>query len=202
LSLLDRIPFRKETPASLRPTFGLAPGQVDPATGKRPPALLAGADILLSTPYALKAALPLFLIPEAVMDGDALPYAAAFLAGITLPNAMVLQNLYSGDGEGTRFWRKFTFWSDMGVATACLGMGIYLMSGAASDGGASSGFEPIIGIFYITVLAMPIYAISMLDRIPFKLEDEPARLSVGMSLDPASGAPASPGLAVRLHLPI
>jgi hypothetical protein len=202
MSLLDRIAFRKETPTPLRPTLGLAPGQGDPAAGKRPPALLAGTDILLSTPYALKAALPLFLVPEAVMDGDALPLAAVLMAAITLPNVMVLQNLYSGDGEGTGFWRRFAFWSEIGVATACLGTGLYLISREDSGEGPASGYDNIIGFAYIALLAMPIYAASLLDRIPFKLESEPARLTVGMSLSPHAGVPAAPGLAVRLHIPI
>ena len=64
-------------------------------------------DVLLSLPYAAKAALPLLLLPAALDQPERdLPFAALMLAAMTLPNAMALAKVYTGDAEGAPRWRK------------------------------------------------------------------------------------------------
>src|SRR4051812_10041283 len=98
-----------------------------------------GHDVLLSLPYAAKAALPLVLLPGALEQPEAsFPVEGLLLATMTFPNAMTLAKVYTGDKEGALRWRNAVFWCDMGLAVTATGLGAYLLSsrwvGTGSEG--------------------------------------------------------------------
>lgn len=200
-SLLDRLPFHMESPRSNASGLNLGIGPPATGQGDSHPSLLVTSDWFLSTPYALKAVLPLFLLPEAIMDGDAIPITAALLAGVSVPNFMLLRNLYSGDAAGTRKWRKTVFWCEIGMATAFAGYGAYLIASSRNND-EDAGYDPVIGIAMISFFSLPLYGLAMLDRIPFDLEERPAKLSFGLGLPPPGTGSNSPALTLRLQIPI
>lgn len=201
LALLDRLPFRMEAAKPFVPelSLGLAPG--GPGQG-RGPTMLVATDWLLSSPYLLKAVFPLFLIPEAIMDGDAAPITAVLLSGLTFPNAMLLKNLYTGNAEGVRKWRRIVFWCDLGMAAATAGYGAYLIASSSRDSDIGSGWDALAGVAIISFFSVPLAAFSLIDRIPFDLEKNPARISLGLGVPARDNAPISPALTLRLLIPI
>ncbi|HKP94830.1 MAG TPA: hypothetical protein VJ385_03635 [Fibrobacteria bacterium] len=88
--------------------------------------VMDGHDFLLSAPYALKTAAPLFLLPNAFDDVQLLPFEALLLGTLTFPNAMTLRKVYSGDAEGARRWRNRVFWCDAGLSAVTAGLDLRL----------------------------------------------------------------------------
>jgi hypothetical protein len=165
---------------------------------------MGGHDVLLSIPYAAKAVLPLVFLPGALEEPEkGLPNEALFLGAMTLPNAMALAKVYSGDADGTRRWRKTVFWCDLGLAAAAAGLGAYLIASSASRSpDPGFGWDASVGFVIIGLGALPLAASSLVDRIPFNLEDDLAHLSLGLKLPPPGSAAYVPGLAVGLSLGI
>ena len=111
---------------------------------------------------------------------------------------MTLGDLYSGNAAGTRHWRKTVFWCELGLATAFAGLGFYAIANPDDDAGA----DVLAGAAVITFFSLPLYGMALLDRIPFDLEEHPAKLSLGLGLPPPGTGPHSPALTLRLQIPI
>ncbi|MEO6097855.1 MAG: hypothetical protein ABIW76_20235 [Fibrobacteria bacterium] len=195
---LDRKAFHMEDASHLAPDFsvGLAPA------GKGH-AMLATSDWLLSSPYALKAIVPLLLLPAAIMDPDGLPVVAALMAGVSFPNSMVLHRLTDHDPAGTRKWRKIAFRCELGMAAALAAYGTYLIvSSKLRTRGPGLGWDAFAGSVIIVLGAIPLAALSLIDLAPFKLEDYPAHFTLGLKIPPPGSVSYVPGLAVGLRLSI
>jgi hypothetical protein len=202
---LDRLPFNMERrdPALPRVSLGATlPAVAEPGAPRREGSLLATSDWFLSTPYALKAVLPLFLLPEALADPDAAPIVALLIAGVSVPNFIVVRNLYTGDGPGTRRWRKAASWTELGLGLALAGIGAYYIASGSFSKSFDRDWDVLGGALIITVYAVPLVALSFLDRIPFKLESAPARFSLGLRMAPTGPGSPMPGLDLRLQIPI
>lgn len=157
-------------------------------------------DVLLASPYAAQAAAPLLFLPAAFMDPDGLPVVAGLLGTVSFPHAMVLRRLMQRDPEGTRKWRKIAFRCELGSAAAAAAFGTYLIvSSKSRTPDAGLGWDAFAGAVIIAGGALPLAALSLIDLIPFKLEDYPVDFSLGPAMPgPGSGSPL-PGLAATLR---
>jgi hypothetical protein len=148
-------------------------------------------DVLLSLPYAARAAVPLLLLPGALeQPEDGLAIDGLLLATMTFPDAMVLAKVYGGDREGARRWRNRVFWCDMGLAATAAGLGAYLLSsrwqGSRSEGDRD---DRAVAAGFLGAYSLTLFGSAYLDRKAFDMESARTYrpdLTLGL-------APAGPG---------
>ncbi len=112
-----------------------------------------------------KTALPLLLIPEMFSDSNALPMGLAGIGLYSIPNTMLLWNVYTQHPRATRLWRTITLFADGAITLAFAGFGTYVMIGESRLG----GWGDVIGALYL-FLAIPAGAAFALDFIPYSFE--------------------------------
>lgn len=122
-------------------------------------------DVLLSVPVIAKTAAPLFVIPEMFSDPGALPLGLAAIGLFSVPNAILLVNIYTDNPTGTRLWRRITTVTDGAMTLGFLGIAAYTIFADQDIG----GWGTIIGAIYIA-LAIPAGVAFGLDFIPYPLE--------------------------------
>lgn len=151
-----------------------------------------GHDVLLGSAYGVKAAIPLALIPGLASleppHGERyapLAIGAGLVAGMTVPNSMVLIEAAAGNAEGVERWRKITFWSDATMATAAAGMGSYALADLAFGLSEDNGWAGIgSAVFFAAAVQMALFA--YWDTKPFDIEAKHG-LSVSTGLVPMAG---------------
>lgn len=127
---------------------------------------LTVGDVLKTVPLVVKTGLGVGFIPEAFNDSSAIAPAAVLFGLMSVPNAVLLYNVYTGNPEGTRRWRRITFVTDTVLAVTALTVGIVLVSGVT--GGSWDG---VIGGLSIA-FSVPIAGFAVLDLFPYSFEPE------------------------------
>jgi hypothetical protein len=157
---------------------------------------MEGHDVLLSLPYAAKAALPLLLLPGALeQPEEAFPVEGLLLATMTFPNSMVLAKVYTGDAEGALRWRKNVFWCDLGLAVTATGLGSYLLASRWTGVGSEERLNDrmVLGGFLLGAYALPMFGFAYLDGKAFHMETAPPllpNLSLGLAPSGSREGPA------------
>ncbi len=127
---------------------------------------LTVGDVFKTVPLVVKTALGVGFIPEAFKDSSAIAPAAVLFGLLSVPNAVLLYNVYTQNPERTRMWRRVTVVADTIVAVAALTYGVVLVSGVT--GGSWDG---VIGGLAIAI-SIPIGGFAVLDLFPYSFEPE------------------------------
>ena len=127
---------------------------------------LTVGDVFKTVPLVVKTGVGFGFVPEAFNDSSAIAPAAVLFGLMSVPNAVLLYNVYTGNPEGTRRWRRITFVTDTVLAVTALTVGIVLVSGAA--GGNWDGLIGGIAIAF----SIPIAGFAVLDIFPYSFEPE------------------------------
>ncbi|HEC62011.1 MAG TPA: hypothetical protein ENI27_07120 [bacterium] len=127
---------------------------------------VALGDILLTLPPISKVLIPLTLLPEMISDPDAIIPGAVAISFLSIPNSMLLINIYSGNSSGTQLWRNITKFTDAAMGLTVGGIGVWLLAGG---GQASGGWDMVIGTLYL-LMSLPIWGFFALDFIPYSFE--------------------------------
>jgi hypothetical protein len=129
-------------------------------------------DVLLSGYYLGKASVPLFLLPEALNDGDkVLLLDAGLFAVLTVPATGLLYQRWIGNQDNVQLWRKLNFGMDMALAGGVGLFGIYRMTQPDPNPDGPSRYVTNKFGGLLIILASGLYAgISTLELIPFASE--------------------------------
>lgn len=127
---------------------------------------LTVGDVLKTVPLVVKTGLGVAFIPEAFNDASAIAPAAVLFGLMSVPNAVLLYNVYTQNPERTRLWRRITVVTDTVLAVTALTYGIVLASGVT--GGSWDG---VIGGLTIA-FSIPIAGFAVLDLFPYSFEPE------------------------------
>ena len=118
-------------------------------------------DMLLTLPPISKALVPLALLPEMISDPDVILPGAVAISLLSIPNSMLLINVYAGNSTGTQLWRNITKFTDAAMGLTIGGIGVWLLAGG--------GWDLVIGTIYL-LMSLPIWGFFALDFIPYSFE--------------------------------
>ncbi|GEM_PF-6083048 len=130
---------------------------------------LSFSDYLLLAPAVVKTAIPLFMLADTFTDPEPtlILYASAGILLYSLPNALLIYNVFNENPGWTRVLRTASIFTDGGLAVFLAGYGVLLFTNVLNTG---AGTDDIIGMLFIG-MSIPVAVTTIFDFFQYSFEE-------------------------------